>query len=133
MTGRSMIGYAFVSGICLLLSNAILITMDAAGYSWAIAVMVSYSIVVVAGYVLHSMISFAQPMGPASFGRYAIAMSVNIPLAFLTVWFWHKAMALPMLWAAPLATACSMVANYILTHWAVSNRDNGLANSGNNE
>jgi putative flippase GtrA len=119
MKGRSIIGYAIVSGLCLLISNVVLIAGDWAKLPLSISIGFSYLFVVIIGYVLHSAVSFSRPLALAGFGRYALAMSVNIPLAFGAVWLWRDAIALPMVWAAPLATLCSTGVNFVLSRWAV--------------
>src|SRR5271155_4063132 len=100
---RSLIGYASVSGLCFLMSNAILIAGDSAGFSLSLSIGLSFLLVVVTGYLLHSWVSFRQPLSLTAFGRYALAMSLNIPLAFVAIWLSRGVVGLPMLWAAPLA------------------------------
>ena len=119
MRGRSIVAYAFVSGLCLLTSNVVLIAGDWAKLPLSISIGLSYAIVVIIGYLLHSMVSFRRPLVLAAFGRYALAMSLNIPLAFGAVWLWRNAVALPMVWAAPLATVCATGINFVLSRWAV--------------
>jgi putative flippase GtrA len=119
MRGCSIVGYAFVSGLCLLISNVVLIAGDWARLPLSISIGFSYLLVVIIGYVLHSMLSFRRPLVLAAFGRYALAMSLNIPLAFGAVWLWRDAVALPMVWAAPLATLCAAGVNFVLSRWAV--------------
>jgi putative flippase GtrA len=118
--GRSLIGYAMVSGLCWLISNAILIASDRANFPLSLSIGLSYMLVVVIGYLLHSWISFRQALSLPAFGRYALAMSLNIPLAFAAIWLLRDAVGLPMLWAAPLATGCTTAINFVLSRWAVS-------------
>jgi len=119
MRGRSFVAYAMVSGLCLLISNLVLIAGDWAKYPLYLSIGCSYLLVVVIGYVLHSTVSFRRPLALPAFGRYALAMSLNIPLAFAAVWLWRDAVALPMFWAAPLATLCAASINFVLSRWAV--------------
>lgn len=117
---RSFGGYIFVSGVCLLLNNVILIFADAIGCALLVSVLLSYCVVVVTGYLLHSFISFRQPLSIRAFGRYAFAMAINIPLLFGIVWVWRNAVGLPMSLSAPAATACMFFINFLLCRWAVS-------------
>ena len=117
---RSWIAYIGVSGLCFVLSNAVLISGDWIGCPLAISVTFSYLLTVTVGYLLHSLVSFRRPLSIIAFGRYAIGMSFNIPLSYATVWFWHDLLGLQMLWAAPLATGCATVVNFVIVRWAVS-------------
>ena len=120
MNGRPLIGYATVAILCWLMSNAVLIVGDSAKFPLSVSIGLSYLLVGVMGYLLHSWISFRQPLSLAAFGRYGLAMSLNIPLAFAAIWLWRDAVGLPMLWAAPLATGCTIFINFALSRWAVS-------------
>jgi putative flippase GtrA len=122
MMSRSVVAYAIVSGLCWTMSNAVLIAGDWANFPLSLSIGLSYALVVVIGYVLHTLISFKQPLALTSFARYAIAMSLNIPVAFAAVWLWRDSVGLPMLWAAPLATLCATAINFALSRWAISGR-----------
>jgi putative flippase GtrA len=117
---RSWVAYIGVSGLCFVLSNAVLISGDWINCPLVISVTFSYLLTVIVGYVLHSLISFRRPLTTIAFGRYAIGMSFNIPLSYVIVWFWHDFLGLQMLWAAPLATGCATVINFVIVRWAVS-------------
>ncbi|MBX3500806.1 MAG: GtrA family protein [Alphaproteobacteria bacterium] len=119
---RHVLGYAGVSGLCLVIHNLLMIGSDAIGATLPLAVFSSYLVVVVTGYVLHSLISFRRKMHAMALLRYALAMSVNIPLAIATTWIWTSPVGLPMHWAAPIATLCMIVINYLLSHWAIGRR-----------
>jgi putative flippase GtrA len=119
---RSVVAYAIVSALCWTLSNAVLIAGDWANFPLSLSIGLSYSLVVVTGYVLHTLVSFKQHLALSAFARYAVAMSLNIPVAFAAVWLWRDSVGLPMLWAAPLATLCSTAINFVLSRWAISGR-----------
>jgi putative flippase GtrA/2-polyprenyl-3-methyl-5-hydroxy-6-metoxy-1,4-benzoquinol methylase len=121
--GRSLLGYAAVSVLCWLLSNAILIAGDRANFPLSLSLGLSYVLVVAIGYFLHSLVSFGQPLSAPAFSRYALAMSLNIPLAFAAIWLLRDEAGLPMLWAAPLATGGTTAINFLLSRWAVSMRE----------
>jgi putative flippase GtrA len=119
---RSIVAYAIVSGLCWTMSNAVLIAGDWVNFPLPLSISLSYALVVVTGYVLHTLVSFKQPLALAAFARYAFAMSLNIPVAFAAVWLWRDSVGLPMLWAAPLATLCATAINFVLSRWAISGR-----------
>jgi len=86
------------------------------------SVTLAFVIVVSAGYMLHSKLTFRAPLTIHSFTRYAIAMAGNIPLAFVITWLWHDLARLPMIWAAPLATSSMIPFNFVLSRWAIGSR-----------
>lgn len=122
MKTQPLIGYAIVSGICVSLNNIILIVADRAGISLAGAILLSFGIVVIVGYTLHSFATFRQPLRLGAFGRYAASMAINIPLAAGALWLCRQPIGLPMAYAAPLATGGTMAANFMLSRWAISMR-----------
>jgi len=124
MIGRSTLMYGAVSGSCLLLHNAVMILADRAGAPLIASVVLSFLLVALLGYVLHSLLTFREALGREKlglmrFGRYALAMSTNIPLAFATTWVWHGPVGLPMHWAAPIASGCMLAVNFVLSRWAI--------------
>ena len=119
MSLRTPIAYVTVSGFCVLLHTANLIVADKIGMPLGLAVLVSFIIVACAGYVLHALFTFRQPLAAIRLVRYAAAMSVNIPLAYVTIWTWHVAVGLPMLIAAPVASVCMLGLNFVLGRWAI--------------
>jgi putative flippase GtrA len=121
MIVRKPLAYLFVTGLCLALHNGVIISADAADSPLWLSILLSYAVVVVTGYVLHGLLTFRQPMGLVAFVRYAFAMSANIPLAFITTWFWHEGVGLPMALAAPTASVCMLAINFVLARWAVTN------------
>jgi putative flippase GtrA len=125
MIGRTTLIYGAVAGLCLLLHNATIIAADHAGAPLLAAVVLSFALVALTGYALHSRLTFRRPMGLRAFLRYALAMSANIPLAFVTTWVWHTPVGLPMVWAAPLASGCMLAFNFALSRWAITGRRAG--------
>ena len=120
MIARTTLVYGLVAGLCLGLHNAIIIGMDWLGAPLIAGVALSFALVCAVGYGLHSRFTFGKPMGLAAFGRYALAMSANVPLVFITIWLWHQVVGLPMLYASPLASICMIALNFALSHWAIA-------------
>jgi putative flippase GtrA len=124
MIPKSVIIYGGISAICFVLNNIILIFGDYVGWPLLLSVMTSFCLVALIGYLLHSLMTFQEPLRPLLFARYATAMSANIPLAFAVVAFWHTVVRLPMIWASPIATTCLFAVNYVLSRWAIKSRAN---------
>ena len=117
---RTPIAYVLVSGFCVLLHTANLIVADKIGIPLGLAVLASFVIVACVGYVLHGIFTFRQPLAAARLVRYSVAMSANIPLAYITIWIWHVGVGLPMWIAAPIASGCMLGLNFVLGRWAIA-------------
>lgn len=122
MMPRSVIMYGGVSALCLALHNVVMIFGDQAGWLLIVTIMTSFCLVSFVGYLLHSMLTFHEPLRPMLLVRYTTAMSANIPLAFVTVTFWRDVVGFPMIWASPIATICMLAVNYLLSRWAIKSR-----------
>ena len=105
-----------------MLHNVTMIMADRAGVPLLAAVLLSFSLVALTGYALHSRLTFREPMRLRALLRYGLAMSANVPMAFLITWVWHVLLGTRMVWAAPLASACMVVLNFVLSRWAVLGR-----------
>ena len=125
MIGRTPLMYGAVAGACLVLHNATMIAADHAGAPLLAGVLLSFMLVALTGYALHSRLTFRQPLSLRALARYALAMSGNVPLAFATTWVWHNPVGLPMIWAAPLASASMLAVNFALSRWAIAGRSTG--------
>jgi putative flippase GtrA len=119
MIARPAFAYGAVSAICLTLHNAVMIGGDKFGWPYLVSILVSFGLSVTTGYVLHSLATFGVPFSMQRFLRYAIAMSANIPLVFITIWIWHDLFGLAMVWASPIATICMIAVNFVLSRWAI--------------
>jgi len=120
VNGRTPFAYVAVAGVCVVLHNAVLIIGDFLGIPLWLGVMISFGIVASVGYVLHGLFTFRQPLAVRRLAKYAVAMSANIPLAFVTTWFWNRVVGLPMALAAPLASVCMLAVNFVLGRWAIT-------------
>lgn len=119
MIARPALAYGAVSAICLTLHNAVMIGGDKFGWPYLASILVSFALSATIGYVLHSIATFGEAISMQRFLRYAIAMSANIPLAFIAIWIWHDLFGLAMVWASPVATICMIAINYVLSRWAI--------------
>ena len=120
MSVRTPAAYVAVAGLCIVVHNLVLIAGDSLGLALWQSVLLSFVLVATLGYMLHGLFTFRQPLAMRRFVRYAAAMSANIPLAFVTTWFWHDAAGLAMTRAAPIASACMLALNFVLGRWAIA-------------
>ncbi|MBK6413504.1 GtrA family protein [Sphingopyxis sp.] len=116
---RSFFAYGFVSMICVVLHNLIVIGGDILGFPYFGSILVSFSFVTTVGYVLQSLFTFDEALGARRFMRYLLAMSTNIPLVLIAIWIWHDVVGLAMFWASPIATICMIAVNFVLSRWAI--------------
>lgn len=119
MIPRPALAYGAVSAVCLSMHNAVMIGGDWLGWPYFGSILVSFSLSAVTGYILHSLVTFGEPISMRRFMRYAMAMMANIPIAFVAIWVWHDLAGLAMLWASPIATVCMVVVNFLLSRWAI--------------
>ena len=88
--GRTGIVYGGVAGLCLLLHNVTMIAADRAGAPLIAAVLLSFVLVALTGYALHSRLTFRQPMGvvavpalwPGDVGQCAAGVRDHLDLAY---------------------------------------------------
>ena len=119
MSTSTPVAYVIVACVCLALHNVIVIAAHGAGIPLWLTILMSFGTVASAGYVLHAIVTWRQPLSLGRFARYAMAMSANVPLAYVTTWFWYAALGLPMPLAAPIASGCMLALNFTLGRWAI--------------
>lgn len=133
MSLRTGLAYGFVAAVCLGLHNGVMIGIDWAMQSWArgqgplaissLGFAVSFIVVSLTGYALHSQLTFREPMSLGRYGRYALAMSTNTPLALGVTWVLRGPAGLAMVYAAPLASCLMIGVNFLLSRWAIVKKD----------
>lgn len=116
---RSLLRFGGVSAVCFLLHNLIMVAADATGLNYVVATLMSYAVVGVVGYRLHSAYSFRTTRNRSGFARYALAMAGNLPAQWLLLWLLIGRLGLPMLMAAPLSTLAMMAYNFLISRWAL--------------
>jgi putative flippase GtrA len=105
---------------CAVLHNVIMITGNSLGLHYVVASILSFVIVVVAGYALHSAWTFpGAERGRTSFGRYALSMSANFPLFVAGVFVLVDLAGLAVPIAAPAVTIAMLAFNFFATRWAL--------------
>lgn len=116
----SLLRFGGVSALCMILNNLILIGADACGVAYGVATLLSYVIVVVVGYGLHTSYTFGVARSGTGFARYALAMAANVPAQWLLLWVLIGHLGLSMLAAAPFSTLAVAFFNFMVSRWAVS-------------
>ena len=114
-----LIRFSGVSAVCMVLHNLIMIIADANGLSCDVAILLSYAIVVVAGYSLNSSYTFGVERNSFNFTRYALAMASNVPALWLLLGLLVGHLGWPMLLASPISTLIMTLFNFTMSRWAV--------------
>lgn len=114
------IRYLVIGGGCALLNNAILIGADLAGLHYAAATAITFVTTVPLAYAAHALWTFEARLSWRGLGRFVAGSVSSLVVAALTIAALCGALALPMILAAPLATAAMVVYNFVMARWAVS-------------
>ena len=117
--------YLAVAAICMIAHNLIVIGGDLAGLFMPVAVCISFCVVVLLGFALHSRYTFAVKGGGRSLLRYTAAMALNLPFNIVLLWLLFDLMAWPMVVASPVATLVMLAVNFFASHWAIAARRPG--------
>jgi putative flippase GtrA len=112
--------FLIVGLACALLHNAVMIGGDWFGWHYVVSSIVSFAIVVVVGYLLHSGWTYAgAERGGTSFARYALVASGNLPLSIAAMFLLVDVLGLAVPLAAPLATVLLVLFNFAGNRWAL--------------
>jgi putative flippase GtrA len=116
-----VLGRFFSVGLaCALLHNAIMIGGDWLGLHYAVSNVVSFALVVVVGYLLHSGWTFPDAVRDhTSFARYALSMAANLPLSLAGMFVFVDVVGLPVSVAAPTVTVLLAAFNYFAGSWSL--------------
>jgi putative flippase GtrA len=114
--------YLTVGALCALLHNLILIGGDFVGLHYLPATLLSLAVVTPLGYFLHCRYTFRKAHSVEGFLRFMTAIAIGYPLSLALMVLFCSGLGLPVLIAAPLATAVLFVFNYLSAHWAIARR-----------
>lgn len=109
--------------LCALLHNAIMIGGDWLGLHYALANLISFAVVVVVGFRLHSGWTFTgAERSRASFARYALGMAANLPLSLAGMFVFVDLAGFSVPIASPIVTVLLFAMNYLGNKWALRAR-----------
>ena len=109
--------------LCALLHNAIMIGGDWLGLHYVASSFVSFAIVVLVGYLLHSFWTFpGAQRGVMSFARYTLTMALNLPLSIAGMFLLVDLAGLGVPIAAPAVTVMLAAFNFVGGRWALRAR-----------
>ena len=99
-----------------------MIVLDYVGVYYGLSLLISTSILIPTGFILHCRLTFSVEQSWPAFWRYGGVMAVNMPLSFAFIWLIYDIIGLPMIIAAPVATVLLFVWNFLAARWAVNHR-----------
>jgi putative flippase GtrA len=119
-----VVGRFFTVGLaCAATHNAIMIGGDWAGLHYVASSLISFAVVVMLGFWLHSAWTFpGAQRSRMSFARYAGTMALNLPLSIGLMAVFVDLAHLPVALAAPLVTVLLAAFNFVAGRWALARR-----------
>jgi len=126
MIDRRPVRYVLVGALCAGVHNLIVIGAHYFGVHYVVSTLISYVVVVLLGYGLHTFFTFSRSLSFGAFARYAAAMVMNYPLSVLTMFLLVDIAKLSYPLASPLSTLMLMGWNYFASRWAISARTRAL-------
>ena len=116
-----VVGRFFTVGlVCALLHNAIMIGGDWAGLHYVASSLISFAIVVLVGYWLHSGWTFpGAERGRVTLARYALTMALNLPLSLAGMFLFVDLLGFTVPIAAPAVTVLLAAFNFVAGRWAL--------------
>jgi putative flippase GtrA len=116
-----VVGRFFTVGlVCALLHNAIMIGGDWAGLHYVVSSLISFAIVVLVGYWLHSGWTFpGAERGRVTLARYTLTMAANLPLSLAGMFLFVDLLGLTVPVAAPTVTVLLAAFNFVAGRWAL--------------
>ena len=111
-----MIGlrYFLVSVLCFATHVAIMTMADRAAIALPLAILLSFTTVVLVGYALHTRLTFAVRHSRSAFTSYFVAMAAMLPLSAALLWLFARSFGWPMPLAAPAGAAATIAINFVL-------------------
>ena len=122
--------YLFVGSTCAALHNAIVIGLDRVAIHYAVASAVSFVVVVLVGYLLHTALTYQAPRSLATLARYTVAMAANYPLIVALLFLMVTIGGLPVVIAAPAGTVILFGWNFLASRWAIVRQGDGGSSAG---
>jgi putative flippase GtrA len=115
--------YVVVASVCALVYNGAMIGADIIGLHYAIALAITFVVVVLLGYSLHVRYTFRTSLSVSGLFRYAVPMAANFPLTLAAMFVLCDLLGLAVAIAAPITTVLMFAMNYVLSKWAIVGAD----------
>jgi putative flippase GtrA len=99
-----------------------MIAGDRAGGGYLMLTLISFLVVTPIAYALHSRVTFKEPLSLRSLFRFALGVSVGLPLSLGIMAVLCSLLKLPVVVAAPMATVLLFLWNYMSAHISILGR-----------
>lgn len=116
---RTSIRYLAIGVGCAVLNNAVLIGADWAGLHYAAATAITFVTTVPLAYAAHAVYTFDAALSWRGLVRFVAGSLSSLLVAALMIALLRGMIGLPMVLAAPLATAAMVLYNFAMARWAV--------------
>ena len=110
--------FVVVGGLCAVLSNAAVIILVHHGFTSLIATLLAFGPILIIGYALHSVFTFAAEPSRLTFTRYTLATLANFPIWTAALYIFCDVLRVSVAIVAPATTALVFVWNYLSAAWA---------------
>lgn len=110
--------YVVVGGLCAVLNNVAVITLVRYGFGSVSASVIAFGPVLLVGFALHSLFTFATRPTRLTFGRYTLAMLSNFPAWAALLYVFCDVLRVSVSLVAPGATVLIFLWNYSSSRWA---------------
>jgi len=114
--------YTIVGGVCAATHNIVMILGDFAGAHYVPMTLVSFSLVTPLGYLLHCGFTFGERLSLQGLLRFTSGVAAGFPLSLAVMAILCSGLRLPVVVAAPIATAVLFLWNYASARWAIVGR-----------
>ena len=110
--------FATVGAFCALIANIAVIVLVRLGFGSLVASALAFGPVLITGYALHSMFTFAIRPSRDSFFRYTLATLANFPLWAAALYLLGDVLHISIAVAAPVTTMLMFLWNCVAARWA---------------
>lgn len=119
MVDGSKLRYVLVGGVCAGLHNAVMLACAQFHIHYSVSSLVSYTIVMLVGYSLHTTFTFSVPRTRSGFIRYVGATASNYPISVFLLFVLVDLAGVSLTASVPISTALLIVWNYLANRWAL--------------
>jgi putative flippase GtrA len=116
--GASFPRFVVVGGLCAVMNNVAVIALVHYGFGSVTASVMAFGPVLLVGYALHSIFTFATQPSRLTFGRYTLAMLSNFPVWAALLYVFCDVLQVSVALVAPAATVLIFLWNYASSRWA---------------
>jgi putative flippase GtrA len=100
---------------------------------YALSSAISYTVVVLLGFALHTRFTFLEKPELRAFAKYAAGLAFNYPIWVVLMFLLNDIARIPMLFSSPIGTGLMLVWNFAVSRWAILRRPGSASTSERHE